>query len=66
MWRFLKGAINDQALRWPLLAPLALTAGAALYMSAPSEPGWTLLLGATAPVTVFWGSSAGEALAHWR
>lgn len=55
MWRFLKGAINDQALRWPLLAPLALTAGAALYMSAPSEPGWTLLLGATAPVTVFWG-----------
>ena len=52
--RFLSGAINDQALRWPLLAPLALTIGAALYMSAPFEPGWEWLLGATLPVVALW------------
>ena len=52
--RFLSGAINDQALRWPLLAPLALTVGAALYMSAPFEPGWGWLLGGTLPVMALW------------
>jgi len=52
--RFLKGAINDQALRWPLLAPLALTAGAAVYMSAASEPPWELLLPPTAFVILIW------------
>ncbi len=52
--RFLSGAINDQALRWPLLAPLALTAGAAMYMSAPFEPGWDWLLGGTLPVVALW------------
>lgn len=60
MGRFVSGAINDQALRWPLLAPLALTAGAALYMSAPFEPGWDWLLGGTAPVVALW------ALVRWR
>ena len=52
--RFVSGAINDQALRWPLLAPLALTVGAALYMSAPFEPGWEWLLGPTLPVVALW------------
>lgn len=52
--RFLKGAINDQALRWPLLAPLALTAGAAAYMSAPSEPSWEVLLVPTGLVVIIW------------
>lgn len=52
--RFLTGAINDQALRWPLLAPLALTAGAATYMSAPVEPSWELLAGPTAVVVAIW------------
>lgn len=52
--RFLRGAVNDQALRWPLLAPLGLVAGAALYMTAPFEPGWELLLGATLPVILVW------------
>jgi competence protein ComEC len=54
LWRFLKGAASDQALRWPLLLPLALTAGAALYMSAPFEPGWELLLGPTIPLILLW------------
>ena len=51
---FWTGAINDQALRWPLLAPLALSAGAAVYMCAPFEPGWDLLLYATLPFLVLW------------
>ena len=51
---FLKGAFSDQALRWPLLAPLALTAGAAAYMSAPSEPSWELLIAPTVAVTLIW------------
>ncbi len=32
LWRFLKCAVSDQALRWPLLLPLALAAGAALTL----------------------------------
>lgn len=51
---FLKGAINDQALRWPLLAPLALSAGAAAYMSAASEPPWQLLAAPTSVVILIW------------
>jgi competence protein ComEC len=47
--------VYDQALRWPLLAPLALAMGAALYMSAPVEPSWVALLGATVPLVVAWG-----------
>jgi len=51
---FLKGAFSDQALRWPLLAPLALTGGAAVYMSAPTEPSWELLIAPTMAVTLIW------------
>jgi competence protein ComEC len=40
---FLQGAVNDQALRWPLLLPLALALGAAAYMTAPDEPGWWMV-----------------------
>ncbi|MEQ1780409.1 MAG: hypothetical protein ABMA14_03555 [Hyphomonadaceae bacterium] len=40
---YLKGAVADQALRCPLLLPLALVGGAAAYMAAPDEPGWPLL-----------------------
>ena len=36
----IRGAIDDQALRWPLLIPLAMTLGAGVYMSLPFEPGW--------------------------
>jgi competence protein ComEC len=43
---FFDTAIRDQALRWPLLAPLALTLGAGAYMSWPTEPGWAVLLAA--------------------
>ena len=48
--RFLAGAVRDQALRWPLLLPLALALGAAAYMTAPVEPDWwTTGLAAGAP-----------------
>ena len=53
-WRFLKGAFDDQALRWPLLFPFALVAGAAIYMTSPDEPGWVLLALVTAPPAVAW------------
>lgn len=46
--------MNDQALRWPLLLPLALVAGAALYMTAPFEPDWRLLAAVSAPPAVIW------------
>lgn len=52
--RFLAGAVNDQALRWPLLLPLALALGAALYMIAPLEPSWPLLVGAMLPALLGW------------
>jgi competence protein ComEC len=52
--RFLAGAINDQALRWPLLLPLALMLGAALYVIAPFEPAWPVLAGWTAPMLLVW------------
>jgi competence protein ComEC len=52
--RLLKGAFTDQALRWPLLAPLALTFGAALYMTADFEPGWPLLIAASLPAALVW------------
>lgn len=42
--RFLKGGFEDQALRWPLLLPLGLTAGAALYMTATFEPDWLVVM----------------------
>lgn len=32
--------MEDQALRWPLALPLALSLGAGAYLSAPMEPGW--------------------------
>lgn len=51
---FLKGALHDQALRWPLLLPLALAAGAAAYMVAPDEPGWELLAAAAAIPSLIW------------
>jgi len=42
--------VNDQALRWPLLLPLALGLGAAAYMTAPDEPEcWVLGFAAGAP-----------------
>jgi competence protein ComEC len=53
---FWTGAINDQGLRWPLLAPFALSAGAAAYMCAPFEPGWDLLLYATLPLLALWAA----------
>ena len=37
------GAIADQALRWPLLLPLALAVGAAAYMAARDAPSWAVL-----------------------
>ncbi len=40
--RFLKGAYEDQVLRWPLFLPLGMAAGAALYMTAAFEPHWGL------------------------
>src|SRR5262245_37132654 len=52
--RFLAGALNDQALSWPLLLPLALTAGAAIYMTSPDEPGWAVLLAAFLPPLATW------------
>ena len=42
--KFLAGAIADQALRWPLLLPLALATGAAVYMTLPFEPAWQPLI----------------------
>lgn len=42
--RLLKGGFDDQAMRWPLLLPLGLVTGAALYMSATFEPDWAILL----------------------
>ena len=52
--RFLAGALSDQALRWPLLLPLALMAGAAIYMTAPDEPSWLVLALATFPPAIVW------------
>jgi len=52
--RFLSGAVNDQALRWPLLRPLALAFGAAFYMTAPFEPDWPVLLGVALPAGFVW------------
>jgi len=40
---FFGQAFRDQALRWPLLLPLGLVTGAALYMTAPAEPDWLVL-----------------------
>ncbi|HVY88285.1 MAG TPA: ComEC/Rec2 family competence protein [Hyphomonadaceae bacterium] len=54
LWAFLKGAVSDQALRWPLLLPLALAGGAALYMSAPFEPDWRIVTAITAPAVLLW------------
>ncbi len=52
--RFLTGAVSDQALRWPLLLPLALALGAAAYMTAPDEPEWWVLgVAAVAPSLVW-------------
>ena len=47
--RFLKGGLDDQAMRWPLLLPLGLVTGAAFYMTAAFEPDWLLIL---APLAV--------------
>ncbi len=52
--RFLRGAANDQALRWPLLLPLALVLGAALYMTVPFEPDWRVLAAWTMTTTGVW------------
>lgn len=52
--RFLAGAVNDQALRWPLLLPLALAMGAALYITAPFEPDWRVIAGVTLPAGAMW------------
>lgn len=52
--RFFSAAVAEQALRWPLLVPLAIAAGAAAYMTAPSEPSW-LLVGA--PPAIFFAAS---------
>ena len=46
MGGFLKGAYQDQALRWPLLLPLGMAGGAALYMTSAGEPHWELTAGA--------------------
>lgn len=46
--------MNDQALRWPLLLPLALAFGAAIYMTSPDEPSWAVVLAATAPPLLAW------------
>ncbi len=50
----LKGAITDQALRWPLMLPLALAGGAAAYMAAPDEPSWAVLVAAAAVPGLIW------------
>lgn len=52
--RFLAGALSDQALRWPLLLPLALMAGAAIYMTSPDEPHWSVLAAVTVPPAIAW------------
>lgn len=52
--RFLKGALNDQALRWPLILPLALALGAAAYMTAPMEPAWEVVGVAAATPSLLW------------
>jgi competence protein ComEC len=52
--RFLAGAVRDQALRWPLLLPLGLMAGAAIYMSSPEEPPWLVLAAVTLPPAFAW------------
>lgn len=44
--RFIGAGIAEQALRWPLLIPIALASGAAAYMIAPFEPGWPVLAAA--------------------
>lgn len=46
---FFRQAFQDQALRWPLLLPLGLVAGAAVYMTAPFEPDWPVLI---APILI--------------
>jgi di/tricarboxylate transporter len=46
---FFRRAFHDQALRWPLLLPLGLVAGAAIYMTAPFEPDWPVLI---APILI--------------
>ena len=51
---YLKGAIADQALRWPLTLPLALVGGAAAYMAAPDEPSWAVLSAAAAIPSLVW------------
>lgn len=51
---YLKGAVVDQALRWPLLLPLALVGGAAAYMAAPNEPNWEILAVAAGIPSFIW------------
>jgi competence protein ComEC len=51
--RGIGAAISEQALRWPLLVPLAIAAGCAGYMVAPTEPSWAVLAGALAGPAIF-------------
>lgn len=62
---FWRQAVADQALRWPLFAPVALMLGAGVYMTLPVEPDWAPLIAATLIGLALWraliGRGAGRA-----
>lgn len=60
--RLLAAAVAEQSLRWSLLAPVALAFGAAIYLLAPVEPGWPIVIvapvGALCLTAIVWRRNA--------
>lgn len=65
--RALSAILGAQILRLPLLLPLALAAGAAIYFEAQVEPAWIPLIGAVCgfSAVAYWGWTNGRQALFW-